>query len=341
MKIGSIDNNAHNTLDQFLQSTAKNAVALDMGSAFITNAGLNSVNYLLTGTAQNGKVRILTGFYNYFTEPSALRALLKIQTQTQGRLEVRVSRSAHYHWKSYFIFTKSASYAVVGSSNLTGDGLSTDGEFNLTVSVPKKSSELNPIHQVFEKNWKHESVELTKSIIDRYEFQYKKYGKLFKSVRIPLKQILGKQKARSQQAESIKAVETRFFRASLKGACDKSTVKYLSEKKSSWDKKGYSYFSQAKSFQIGDEVVLFDFTENRIKLVRIVDTIRTPNRTPDGIYFAAYKMLKRVKIRKWTKSRRASLKSDGLIKSFSDADSERKLSAKKFLALIENLKKTV
>jgi HKD family nuclease len=334
MKIGTIENNAHNTLEGFLRATAKDASALDWASAFVTNAGLNAVLYLLTAAAKKGKVRVLTGFYQVFTEPSALRTLLKAQTESRGHLEVRVSEDQHFHWKAYFVFGKRTVRVVVGSSNLTSNGLAASGEFNVTLSMQKESLELKQVHGLFDKHWRHGAVPLTKTIVDEYSRRYKKLGTL-PNRQIPLKAILGK-----QQPIPTKPIEARYFRCSIKGHYDEATHDLLS-KATNWDKKGFGSFSDAKAYRAGDRVILFDFLDDRIKVVQITDTTRTPVRTPDGVHFAAYKRVPRISLRKWCPSRRASLKIAGLIKGTADAETQTKLNEQQYRAFVDNLKKTV
>lgn len=336
MNIGLIDNNAHNTLETYLQNVAQDATALDWSSAFITNAGLNSVLYLLTAAAKKGKVRVITGFYQAFTEPAALRTLLKAQAQSAGQLEVRISRDVHFHWKAYFVFGKKTVRAVVGSSNLTNDGLATSGEFNLSLTFPKDYPQLKPLHGLFVKHWDHNAVPLNEAIVDAYAKHHKKLGAIQLNRNIPLQEILGK----ANRITSINPAATRYFRFSIAGVYSKSTEAHLA-KTTNWDKKRYLHCVGAKSFQTGDRAVLFDFESCFVRIIEIIDTLRSPLRTPDGVYFAAYRFDKKIPLRRWTKSRRESLKAAGLISGIDDAYQERKLTPKKFQEFIDNLKKPV
>lgn len=335
MKIGTIENNAHNTLEAFLQAAAKDASALDWASAFITNSGLNSVLYLLTAAAKKGKARVLTGLYQGFTEPAALRTLLRAQAASKGRLEVRLSKDRHFHWKAYFVFGKQNVRVVVGSSNLTSDGLATSGEFNLMLSVAKGSPEVKRTHGLFEKHWHHDSTPLTKPIVDAYTKWRKDCHVVNQNRNVPLKAILGK-----QFPKTLPIAESTFYRASVESSVSDATVDLLA-KTTNWGKKNYDYFNDAKSFKIGDRVVLFDFNSNRIKVVEVTDTTRTPVKTPDGLYFAAHKRVRSIPSRKWSTLRHSSLKRAKLIRSKADAEEEKKLTGKKYDAFVANLKKTV
>lgn len=335
MKIGTIENNAQNTLAGFLQATAGDASALDWASAFVTNSGLNSVLYLLTAAAKKGKVRVLSGLYQGFTEPSALQTLLKAQTTSKGHFEVRISKDPHFHWKAYFVFGRQSVRVVVGSSNLTSDGLVVSGEFNVTLTMPKGTAELKRVHTLFEKHWHHQAVPLSKAIVDAYTKWHKKAGGRIANRNVPLKAILSK-----QQPKVIKPSEVNYYRCSIQGHYDDTTDDLLA-RTTNWDKRGYDSFNNAKPYLIGDRVVLFDFTEGRIKVVTIADTTRTPVRTPDGVHFAAHKLARGISVRKWTQARRESLKAAGLITGGVDATKQKKLKQWQFQAFLKNLSKTV
>jgi HKD family nuclease len=336
MRIGTIENNAQNTLASFLQHAAKDANALDWASAFITNAGLNSSLYLLRAAAKKGKVRILTGLYQGFTEPAALRSLLAAQASLKGNLEVRVSTDQHFHWKAYFVFVKKTAHVVVGSSNLTSDGLFTSGEFNVALSMATGSSDLKTVHGLFSKHWEHRSVPLTGAIVEAYGRWHKSFRGSLTKPKLPLKSILGKQRS----APDTALPQASFYQTFISRYLSDATEDLLA-KTTNWDKRGYQYLNDSKSYKIGDLVIIFDFTSEQIQVAEIVDTTRSPVRTPDGLDFAAYKLARGISVRSWTKSRQASLKSDRLILRKSDAKTNRKLSAKKFDAFVNNLKKTV
>ena len=103
IKVGTIDNSGPNKLVSFLRAESRATQQIDMAVAFVTMSGLDSVLHLLKRTAARGNVRLLTGLYQGFTEPKALRTLLREQRQTDGRLSVQISAAPHFHWKAYFL----------------------------------------------------------------------------------------------------------------------------------------------------------------------------------------------------------------------------------------------
>ncbi len=338
MKVGIVENSGPNTLQAFLQNSGNGAVSLDIASAFITLSGIDSVLYVLKKIARKGSVRILTGLYQGFTDPDALRKLYRIQEETKGRLSVSISKDNHFHWKCYFIKRDKSARLVVGSSNMTGDGLRQTGEFNLVLTVPTDSKPFLDTTNLFESHWTKKSKPLTDVILMKYEDWRKTVGFNHQKVSVPTRKILG---GNNTSYQSKKSGKMDFWQIGISGYCSKETVKILNDT-TNWDSKGLAYFSTWNSrFNEGDRVVLFDLIGNHVRIVEIKETTETPDKTPDGIFFAAYKENPTFPKRKLIRARWKFLKESQLIKRQSDAQTTRKLSKNKFEAFVENLKRTI
>ena len=170
IKVGVIENKGPNSLRGFLcnikNSNCKN---LDIAVAFITKEGVDAIWPILSSVAKRCKVRILTGIYQSFTQPSALKELNKISRQTNGNLELRISRNKRFHWKAYFIIKKTKADVIIGSSNLTSDGLGAEGEINLQLNLDTNSSCLKNIHRTFVNEWENNSCSCTEKEITAYQ----------------------------------------------------------------------------------------------------------------------------------------------------------------------------
>lgn len=332
MKLGTIDNSGINTLDEYFRITARDALAIDWASAFITDAGIERVLYLLTAAARSGRVRVLTGIYQGFTEPAALQKLLTAGLTSKGRLEVRVSSDPHFHWKAYHILRKSTAHVVVGSSNLTQDGLSTSGELNLVLSMPRTSLALAELCEPFERHWQHKSFSISSDWLAKYKSWRSEDG-----VRVPTSKV-PKRLFRSQETEErTPPAPTSFHRTYITGELSDETEDVLSEA-TDWQQKGYDYFTDGRTYSIGDRVVFFDFLESKIKLIQITDFTITPHKTADGTHFAAHKLINGIPVRKFSRQRWASLKTDALIHSKAKAQRSQKISPATFDAFVANLK---
>lgn len=135
--------------------------------AFLTNSGLQS----LINTFQdlkNNQVRgkVLVSQYLNFTQPEALRRLLKFEN-----IELRINTNDNFHSKGY-LFKKGDYYdLIVGSSNLTATALSTNKELNLKVSAKKGSYIIQKAIKEFTADFESSS-QVTHDFIKQYQQEY-------------------------------------------------------------------------------------------------------------------------------------------------------------------------
>jgi superfamily II DNA or RNA helicase/HKD family nuclease len=133
--------------------------------AFATAGGVKSVLSQLVELQNRGvSGRILLSTYQTFTQPQALRELMKFPNLEVRLMTEEVERA---HWKGY-VFEHESSYAViVGSSNLTEAALSTNRELNVELHMKEESSMFIELQQEFELDWDRSRV-LNQDFIDRY-----------------------------------------------------------------------------------------------------------------------------------------------------------------------------
>ncbi|MBR6993801.1 MAG: DEAD/DEAH box helicase [Methanobrevibacter sp.] len=149
-----------------------------MSSAFIT---MNGLMYFLeefrTLEKNNIKGKILTTDYLFFTEPQALRKL-----QEFSNLEIRLysHKKEGFHTKGY-IFRKDDTYkAIVGSSNLTANALTTNKEWNIEFTAFEEGEMLKNIKDEFNKLW--DEADNLSDVLPAYEKIYED-NKNFKLIR--------------------------------------------------------------------------------------------------------------------------------------------------------------
>ena len=136
--------------------------------AFVTSGGVASLKNTLEEIAnRNIKGKILVSQYLNFTQPEALRQLLKFKN-----IELRISVNTNFHAKGY-LFKKHDYYnLIIGSSNLTGDALSTNKELNIKTSATENSYIINKIKEEFNNDFIN-SVIVNDEYIKSYEELYK------------------------------------------------------------------------------------------------------------------------------------------------------------------------
>lgn len=145
-----IENAGPNSLLENLKRILKKADRADIAVAFISVSGLNDLLPSLQLIAAHGSVRILTGLYQSITDPQALRTLLRIQEQSRGHLSTHISKEPKFHRKMYLTQVGSQVRAIIGSSNLTKDGLSSGGELNIYFSSAASSASMQRLLSMFD-----------------------------------------------------------------------------------------------------------------------------------------------------------------------------------------------
>jgi HKD family nuclease len=334
VRIGAIENSGPNTLVAFLQNARSGCTQIDIAVAFITAAGLDSLLFLFKKAASKGRVRILTGLYQGFTEPKVLWTLLREQEQTEGRLSVRVSLDGHFNWKAYLLVKKDTAKVVVGSSNLTDDGLHQTGELNVVLSLGTASKEFAVLRGFFEQHWQGKSEALTDEIVAKYEGWRKEAGPVLKHRAVPIRKIL----AGTPKKGKVERHEPRFWQTCIDGHLEGETEDLL-KRTTNWEERGWLYFSTGRStFQPGDKVILFDLCDEYLGVVEITDTAKMPVRTPVGFYFAAYRRVRWYARRRLVPNRWKALKAVGLLRRQSDTKLTRKLSKRRFHLYLEQLR---
>lgn len=332
--LGLIENAGPNHLRGFLKSHATSTTGIDIAVAFVTQRGLDELLPSLRKASSNRPVRIVTGLYHGFTEPQALKSLLAEQKDTQGRLSVRLSNNTRFHWKLYVLHRQKTATAVIGSSNLTAEGLGQSGELNAVMTLKRSSSAFKLLNKHFHEEWE-QAVPLSKERVDRYA---KVRPQKVPQPSIPLKDILGTvRKHERQPGPGENQHKPQFWRSYIDGYVSDATEQVIADR-TNWDDKGYFWYSSGEPrHRDGDEIIMFDFNDGWVRLARVVDTTRTPNRTPDGRQFTAYTVVASSHRRRLDKPLRARLVSEGLLRRQSDAKRPKKLTPKTFAALSGHL----
>jgi HKD family nuclease len=236
-----IENSGPNNLRDALKAKLGKASQVRIAAAFVTQSGLDEIIQALRQVATQGKVRIITGLYQCVTEPRALKSLLSIQMETHGNFSVRLSREPQFHRKVFLLENRTQATAIVGSSNLTKEGLRSGGELNLMVSLLKSG----PIHmrlkEAFEKDWKGQrSVPLTAEQVERYENTRLAPVGQKNYTNGQLKKILGAEPTHEKATVNDEPIN--FWQECITGTVKKRTERLITET-TNWDDKGYKWFA--------------------------------------------------------------------------------------------------
>src|SRR5579883_985288 len=240
VKLDTIENNGPDNLRDTLKFQLTRAKDVSIAVAFVTQAGLDEIVQPLRQAAANGNVRLLTGLYQKVTEPRALRTLLRVQEETRGRLSVRLSREPRFHRKLYLLTKRTHSIAIVGSSNLTHEGLRSGGELSIIVRLPKASLPAKKVAQAFEDDWEHRAVPLTAEQIVEYKKVRPEAPKRESCTKGQLAKILGTPPSHRGANKDDQGKD--FWRDAIIGVVKKQTERIISAT-TDWDDRNYWWFS--------------------------------------------------------------------------------------------------
>jgi len=146
--------------------------------AFVTSGGVTSlIGTLLDLELKGVKGKILVSEYLNFTEPEALKKLLKLTN-----VELKIARDNDFHSKG-FLFTHASYYSIIiGSSNLTQGALTKNKEWNLKVTAHKDSELFKKTIEEFNKVFSNaQPVDL--EYLEKYAFAYNSEKKLRQGLR--------------------------------------------------------------------------------------------------------------------------------------------------------------
>ena len=136
--------------------------------AFVNQEGVACLLQSLADLRDRGVTgRILVSQYLNFTDPEALRALLKLDN-----LEVRIAIEGSMHAKGYYFAYPHTERYIIGSSNWTASALSSNTELNVRVETANHSELALQIEVEFAKQFE-KAQQVTAEFIASYEPIYR------------------------------------------------------------------------------------------------------------------------------------------------------------------------
>ena len=333
-----ITNRGPNTLQHRLNADLRQAQRADLAVAFVSVTGLERVLTGLRQVANQGKVRIVAGLYQDVTEPEALRKLLRVSNEYGGTFSVRIARNRKFHTKLYLLTSKAKVTALIGSSNLSSDGLLSDGELVMCFTITPSADTAKQLSEQFEAIWTQETVPLTLGLIQRYSARHKLLRKHGKPKGLPpLVDILQDRKEGAGSGDDGESTPPlgpqRWWRDSIGGLVKPSTEIIVAEE-TNWDAKGWDWFCPGpNSYKRNDHLLILDFVDKMARIAKIAD--RAECRTPDGRHFVAYKVQRKYRSRRMNESFWTEMKEIDIVTSKLFAKNPRKPLGKSFHSDIE------
>jgi len=149
--------------------------------AFVTKGGVAVlINTLKELEEKNIKGKILVSQYQNFTEPEALRTLLRLPN-----IELKIAVTGNFHAKGYLFQKSDGASIVIGSSNMTDNALCANKEWNLKLSAAADSPII--VSALTEFDSEFDAAEyVDNAFIDAYEGLYIDQKKLLVARESPL-----------------------------------------------------------------------------------------------------------------------------------------------------------
>ena len=147
-----------------VQRELRNCESFRFCVAFVNQPGVVMLLQLLGELQDRGTCgRVLVSQYLNFTEPVALRTLLKLRN-----LDVRIATEGSVHAKGYYFERGGVERYMIGSSNWTHAALCTNTELNIQVQTPAGSSLALEVAEEFDIQFGR-ATPVTQAFIDAYE----------------------------------------------------------------------------------------------------------------------------------------------------------------------------
>ena len=167
--------------------------------AFVTKSGVISLLNTLKKIERLGvKGKILISKYQNFSDPNALRMLMKF-----SNIDLRLIDENNFHAKGYLFKKKNNYELIIGSSNLTQDALSKNTEYNLKLSLSNKSKLAKEALSIFQKYFL-QGINLTEDFLCNYEQIFNEYRSFEKSKNLKVYKVFQKLKPNSMQKHALK-----------------------------------------------------------------------------------------------------------------------------------------
>lgn len=177
------------TKKQFLESKdvfvyfkrlARQSRKIRIAVAYLTQAGYDMIEPELARflkTHKENKLEFIVGLSSYcITEPSSLKSLLALSKMFSNQIDIRYYYHEGFHPKLLIFEHETGAEILVGSSNLTWQGMSSNVEANLLTSETQSSALFKVVSRYFEKLMEHADIDMD-SILNTYTKDYNRTKK--------------------------------------------------------------------------------------------------------------------------------------------------------------------
>ena len=161
-------------LISYLRNSIKKAKKIDLNVAFLTEMGVKLIGPdLLIAKNRGAEIKILTGRYLSYTEPSAIYYLFDLLGKD---LRIRFfNKNAYpFHPKAYFFDYGKEQELFIGSSNLTRSALTSGVEWNYRFYRSEDPEAFDRFKEEFERLFNQQAYPITEEKLRQYALSWNK-----------------------------------------------------------------------------------------------------------------------------------------------------------------------
>jgi HKD family nuclease len=309
------------TLRVEIEESLQWATHVDLASAFITEEVLRILSAALNQAKRARRplhIRLITGLYQRFTPPAALKLAAKLESEFQGSFFVKIAKNERFHWKAYLFRSRGQCRLYVGSANLTADGMMASGELTLRVDARTRDGVATAFQEQFDHLWRREAFSITDTFLADY-------SKVKRPATPRLQTAADKAIAglleRAHRTHAVKTGDIlgkgKPYLISLEGVFSKTTERILSECTTWYEDKTLvepcSLTSVVRERAYQAQVVVEAWKNKRQWMVALaIPADKIDKNTPDGKYFLVYRKIPGSKRMKYAGGLRDRLVEAGL-----------------------------
>lgn len=159
---------------EYILENLENCNSFRFSVAFITSGGVSCLRQVLMDLVKDGRGgQIIFSKYQNFTDPKAIEQLMGFDG-----IELKFSNEFNYHGKTYLFDYGEFSRLLIGSSNLTQDGLGRNTEVNLGISFDKRSAIHSQLIDEFSR-WEENAICVNKENLLEYKNEWLKAREVY------------------------------------------------------------------------------------------------------------------------------------------------------------------
>jgi HKD family nuclease len=175
--------------EQFLESKdvfvhfrklANQSNKIRIAVAYLTQNGYDIIDPDLRKFLKKHKgntLELIVGLSSYcITEPSSIESLLRLRKAFSSQVNIRYYYNEGFHPKLFIFEKKDAASILIGSSNLTWQGMRSNVEANLLITEPRNSALHKVVIHYFERLMQHADKDLG-SVLITYTKDYNRLKK--------------------------------------------------------------------------------------------------------------------------------------------------------------------